>query len=533
MLSLRQTRLLWRTLREDDGKGRADTEGARLLLRAGLAQRVGPGRFLLTPMGLRALRRVEGVITSALVERGAQEVRAPADDEDAGSGRAAALEALARAATKPEDLLLLTWAWQGREEARPRGGLLRAREARVAEARGLCAEEGGMDRTCQSLLAAVDLLLAHLDLDEQVFALGTRSWSGRWSTAYGMPHAVGDDEVAACAACGWQARRPVAARPARDGMGGPAEPLRIVETPGATTIAALVEQLGCRSCDTLKAVYFDQAGTTVMALVLGDRQVAQEKLELLLGTRLAPLFADAAARRGLVPGFAGPVALEVEGPLLVVADWEVTTAAALVCGANRPDAHVVGARPGTDFAWRLAGDIALIEAGEPCPQCGAPVTRRPWLRMGAVRAEGPHEAPLGGAPLWTSCAVLDATRLLGAVLEVHHDGAGIVWPESAAPYAVHVLALGDDEEVLRVVERLERVRAGDVLVDDRAEPAGVKFHDADLLGLPWRITVGRRALAQGGVDLLRRRDGEARTVPLADVESVLSDLLLRRGRPLD
>ncbi len=546
----------------------ADAEAAshRLLLRAGLAQRFAAGVYALTPLGLMAERRIEEVVRLELGQAGAQEVRLPfvqplelwlrsgraksdlpelvrfkdrrGDDFAlALTAEEAMTELLRRQGVQRSQLpLLLTQTGpKFRDELRPRGGLLRLREFSMQDAYSFDLDAQGMEQSFARVAAAYRRIFARLELDVREVTASSGMMGGSGTVEFQLPLAAGEDEIVSCHGCGYLANREAARRRLRVGMGRDGLPMRAVETPAATTISSLAAALGVAAHDTLKAVFYDEADTTVMALVLGDRQVDEGKLGALLGGELRPLAAEEAAARGLQVGYAGPVGLELAGPLRIVADEEVTRACGLVCGANRAGWHLAWARPGRDFSWHREGDIARVDPGDACPQCGGALSVARSLELGHIFRLGTRYAePLGLAcagpdnvqrPLWMGSYGIGVSRLLAAVIEVHHDEQGIVWPEAAAPFAAHLLALGEDAEVAAVAHEIEELGGDRILLDDRTETAGVKFQDADLLGLPWRITVSRRSLAAGGVELRRRSDGETRIVPRAEIEGVLSGLL--------
>ena len=567
---MRQTALFWRTLREDPAD--ADLPSHKLLLRAGLAQRFASGIYALTPLGLMAERRIEELVREELGRAGAQEVRLPfvqpleiwqrsgRVDQDlpelvrlrdrrgeelalALTAEEAMTELVRRQGVQAAQLpLLLTQTGpKFRDELRPRGGLLRLREFSMQDAYSFDLDQDGLDVTFARVAAAYRRIFRRLELDVREVAATSGMMGGSGAIEFQLPLAGGEDEIVSCAACGYLANREAAQRRPRAGESqGEREP-RLVETPGATSIAALAAALGCRARDTLKGVFYDHSGTTVMALVTGDRQVEEAKLEAALGGALRPLGADEAAARGLVVGYAGPVGLELPGPLLIVLDEEARGAEALVCGANREGWHLAGVRPGRDFTWQVAADIAKVEAGDACPHCGSALAVERSLELGHIFRLGTRYAERLGLvlqgsdnvprPLWMGSYGIGVTRLLAAVIEAHHDEHGIVWPEAAAPYAAHLLTLGEEAEALEIAEELERGGGGRILWDDRSVTAGVKFQDADLLGLPWRLTVGRRSLAQGGVEVRRRGNKETRIVPRAELPGLLGSLLAGDARP--
>jgi prolyl-tRNA synthetase len=277
-----------------------------------------------------------------------------------------------------------------------------------------------------------------------------------------------------------------------------------------------------------------------MALVRGDLDVSEIKLRNLLGAELRALSTEQAANAGLVAGFAGPVGLRLNVPLRIIADDSVLAARNLVSGANRSDEHLAGVNYGRDFAADLVGDIAVARAGMPCVRCGTPLQARRGIEAANTFKLGTRYSAAMGAtfraedgesrPLIMGCYGIGITRMLACILEEHHDADGIIWPASVAPYAYHLLAAGNDAEAARAAEQLyAALGAESTLYDDREASAGVKLKDADLLGMPLRITLSARSLAAGGAELRVRRTGETCIMPLADVPRMAEALLAAAG----
>ncbi len=566
---MRQSALFWRTLRADPAG--AELPGHKLLLRAGLAQRFTSGIYALTPLGLMAERRIEELVRQELRRAGAQEVRLPfvqpldiwrrsgRAEEDLpellrlkdrrGEDLALALtaeeamtELVRRQGVAPSQLpLLLTQTGpKFRDELRPRGGLLRLREFTMQDAYSFDLDRDGMEASFAKVADAYRRVFRRLELAVREVTAANGMMGGTGALEFQLPLAAGEDEIVACSACGYLANREAAQRRPRGGMGSGDLALHPVKTPGAVSIAALATALGCGVAEILKAVFYDRAGTTVMALVLGDRQIDEGKLQAVVGGPLRPLSAQEASGRGLVIGYAGPVGLELTGPAVIVLDAEAQTVQSVVSGANREGWHLAGVRPGRDFAWQAAADIARVEPGDACPNCGGALALERSLELGHIFRLGTRYSERLGLvatgsdqvarPLWMGSYGIGISRLLAAVIERHHDERGIVWPPAAAPYAAHLLTLGGEAEVGALAGEIASSCEGCLLWDDRPVTAGVKFQDADLLGLPWRLTVSRRSLSLGGVELRRRRDGETRILPREEIAGLPAMLLAEDAR---
>ncbi len=340
------------------------------------------------------------------------------------------------------------------------------------------------------------------------------------------PAAQGGEPTLRCPRCGYEA--PVAwarrAKPAPETE--PLAPLTPVATPHANTIKALADFLGVPESRTAKAVFLHTQEATprlIFAVVRGDMQVSLPKLASLLGVDgLAPATDDEIRAVGAVPGYASPVG--VRGALVVVDDL-IPRSPNLVAGANREGYHLTGVNYGRDFQADLVADIAAAEEGDPCPQCGTPlqaeaawvITASQSLETAAVylTPEG-KTAPLGVAVAW-----VDGEAAVAALATAHSQPDGLAWPPTLAPYAVHLIALRGGEEAADALYSELRAGGFAVLYDDRKASPGVKFTDADLIGLPVRVTVSKRSLKQGGAEV-KRRLGEARIVPLDEVVAALA-----------
>ncbi len=560
---MRLSRLLGRTRKEAPAD--AELESHRLLARAGYIVRSGSGIYTLTPLGLRVLRRVEAVVREELDAIGAQEVLLPLvqpaeawqrtgryetiDDSLlrfsdrtghphvlAMTHEEAATSLVAEFVDSYRQLPLLVYQIQlkFRDEARPRGGLIRLREFVMKDAYSFHDSQEDLGRCYAEVAAAYRRIFKRLDLPVLEVLSGSGMMGGRLSHEYMLASPRGEDRLLTCT-CGYASNSESAAHPARAGQAGPRAALCRIETPHAHTIAALCAQLGCPPETTLKSVFFAAQDATVLALVRGDREVCPEKLQRLLGAPVRALSAEESRARGLVVGYAGPVGLVLLGPLQIVLDHDLAGAEGLVAGANDEGWHLLGVSAARDVHADLVGDIALAREGDPCPACGAPLALSRGIELGNIFQLGTrYSAPLGAiatgadgraAPLVMGSYGIGITRLLAALVEQHHDDQGILWPRAAAPYPLHLVAAGETEDVLKASEDLyASLGPQAVLYDDRPISAGMKFKDADLLGMPLRVTIGARSLRAGGAEIRPRRGGEPEIVPLAEAVCTLRRL---------
>ena len=554
----RMSRYFLRTLREAPAE--AELPGHRLLLRAGLAAPLAAGLYSFTPLGWRAMRRIETLIREEMDAAGAHELRLPALHplelwEESGRAQAfgGALFRLADrrqrgfvlAPTHEEAVSVLAAAHiqsyrdlpvtlyqiqqKFRDEPRPRGGLLRLREFGMKDAYSFDAGWESLDRSYQAMFHAYERIFARAGVPVVAVEADSGAIGGKDSQEFIHLNDRGEDEALLCPACGYAANAEKAEFRADPPVAADPAPVERVATPGVATIAALAEFLGIEERQTAKAVFYTADGEPLLVAIRGDLEVNETKLRNLLGAAaLEPMDDAAVARAGLVAGSAGPVGLE---GVRVAADESAVAATALVAGANERGVHLLNLTHGRDWTADVVGDIALARTGAGCPRCAeGRLEARAGMELGHVFKLGARYAEtLGVRYLDESgaryhpvmgCYGIGVDRLLAAVIEANHDDDGIVWPATVAPFDAHVVALGGDRpEVAEALAALETALSGaglDALVDDRDESPGAKFADADLLGMPVRLTVSPRALGRGGVELKPRAGGEAVVVPLEE-----------------
>ncbi|HEX5156664.1 MAG TPA: proline--tRNA ligase [Ktedonobacterales bacterium] len=562
---MRMSQMMLRTQRQAPAE--AELPSHRLIVRAGLARRLAAGIYSLTPLAYRAIRRIEAIVREEMERIGGQELLLPvvqpaelwresgryqaigselARFDDAG-GRAMVLAMtheesvtdLARSViTSYRQLPQLVFQIQTkfRDEPRPRGGLIRLREFLMKDGYSFHASQADLDATYEQIVAAYEAIFRRVGLPILMVGADVGIMGGYESHEFMLLADGGEDTLLVCPDCGYAANQEVAVARREPVAQGEAAPLRRLHTPGATTIAALCEAAGCTADQTLKAVFYTTGERLALALIRGDREVNDTKLRNLLGVKAVRMITpEEAAAHGLVTGYAGPVGLTLAEPMTLVADGSVVGATNLIAGANEPDYHLAGVSYGRDFSADLTGDIATVTAGDRCATCGGTLeTRRGieaantfklgWKYSETMRATFRDENG-ETQPLVMGCYGLGITRLLACVLEQHHDDAGIIWPSSIAPYAYSLLAVGNDAAAREAADALyTALGAESTLYDDRDLSAGVKLTDADLLGMPVRITVSARSLAAGGAELRARRSGETRIVALAEVPEVARTL---------
>jgi prolyl-tRNA synthetase len=565
---MRMSRLLVRTLREAPAD--AEVAGHQLLVRGGYVRRLASGVYSFLPLGLRVLHRVEQVIRDELDAAGCQEVLLPAlhpIELWEQSGRAAlfgsdtlpAMLVNARGGTfvlgpTHEEVVTVTVGAEVdsyrqlpltvyqvqvkfRDEARPRFGLMRTRELIMADAYSFDVGKAAMQDSYQTMFDAYLKIFSRLELDVTPVEAQSGAIGGDVNHEFMVPSAVGEDEFVSCPSCGYAANVEAATRRTPAGPAdevaapGPLVEHHTPERPGIDDLVVAFAGDGATASGFLKSMaVIDADGTPLILVVSGDREV-----RLPSGWRLFE-GADFEANPSLVKGYMGPIGQQSNG-LRVVGDLGVQRPGPWVVGANRPDFHLSGALLDRDFTVDEWGSFAQVERGDACPRCGEPVelvrsveaahTFQLGTKYSEVMSGSNFVAEDGGDSIFSmGCYGMGVSRLLAVVAEEHHDDRGLVWPLEVAPYQVHLAALGAGRspEVAAAADRLygELVAAGVVvLYDDRDLSPGVKFADADLLGLPVRLVIGAKGLARGVVEWRSRATGEERDL---DVDGVLEAL---------
>ena len=550
--------LFSQTRRESPG----DTEvaGHRLLLRAGFVRQLGAGLFSYLPLAQRSLRRIETILREEMDRIGGQEITMPVVNPASvwqATGRWQKIGAemarlqdregrdLVLAMTHEEVIaalvrdevrsykqlpqLLYHIQTKFRDDPRPRGGLIRVREFTMKDSYSLDRDEAGLDRQYRAHFAAYHRIFRRCGLPvvDVGADVGMMGGSGAHEFMYLTP--IGEDSILSCEACGYRANRQVArCRKPEPAPEPPGKPER-VHTPGATTIDELSVFLGITPERTAKAVLLMGAGIgeqgaerLVFALVRGDMDVNEFKLAQATGaTGLRPATEEEIRAAGAVPGYASPA--DVRGALTVVDDL-ITATPNLVGGANETEYHIRNLNYGRDFRADVVADIVNADAGAGCPSCDGALVLSRGVEVGNIFRLGTWISDAVG------CTFLDADdtakpvvmgsygigvgRLLACVAEEHHDEQGLTWPVTVAPFDVYVVALrGGEDGAAQLASELAE-QGLDVLLDDRDERPGVKFNDADLIGVPIRMTVSARTIADGQAELKLRHDAEPDRVPL-------------------
>ncbi len=425
-----------------------------------------------------------------------------------------------------------------RDEPRPRAGLLRGREFIMKDGYSFHADSQDLQRFYDDCHHAYLRAFRRCGLPVIVVEAAAGIMGGSGSHEYMLETAAGEDVLLVCPNADYAANREVAITswPVSDEQ---LLPLEEVETPNAATIEAVASFLGVGTDRTAKAVFYDADGQLIFVTIRGDIKVNEVKLASVLGAKtLKPASEELIRASGAVPGYASPVGLE---DVIVVADLSAQ-ALNLVAGANREGFHLRNVNLGRDYRPTHLADIALIEAGAACPVCGAPLVETRGIEVGNIfKLETVYSEPMGAnyldehdqeRPIIMGSYGFGVSRTLAAIAEQHHDDRGIVWPVTVAPFDVHLVILGADDVARQLADNVHSMLddAGiDVLYDDRDESAGVKFADADLIGIPLRLTVSPRSIKAGGIEIKLRDKGPETATTIA-LESVVAEVQVTLDR---
>jgi len=550
---MRMTRLFSQTLREAPAD--AEVASRQLLVRAGFIRQVGAGIFSLLPLAHRSLSKIENIMRQEMDAIGGQELTLPiAMHEEA-------IADLVRGEIRSyRQLPCLIYHFQTRwrDDLPTRSGPIGAREFTTLDSYSLDADRPGMEAQYQAHYRAYSNILRRCGLPVLVAQADTGVTGGILAQEFVYMTPIGEETLMLCEGCGYTANWKVASFAKPPPADEAPRPLEKVATPHTTTIADLAALLGVPESRTAKAVFMMArpvapsllpAGSPpvraereegeerfIFAVIRGDMEVNEAKLAQAVGARALRPATDAEIRAvGAAPGYASPIGLNKEAvahggdrpQLVVVVDDLIPRSPNLVAGANEEGYHLLNVNYGRDYIADLVCDIAAARDDAPCPQCGAPLRSARGVEVGNMIQIGTryseawdctcHDRDGSDKPLVIGSYHMNSYRLLACIAEEHHDDKGLIWPVAVAPYQLYLVSLpGAEAEAGRIYTDLWSAGV-EVLLDDRPESAGVKFNDADLIGLPLRLTIGKRSLQAGGADLKRRDRAESTLVPLEQV----------------
>lgn len=576
---MRLSRLFSQTLREAP----ADSEVAshQLLVRAGFIRQLGAGIFTSLPLAQKSIQKITAIMREEINAIGGQEISMPVVQpadvwketgrwyqigsemgrfvDRAGHDMVLAMTHeevvadLVRGIVRsyrqlPALIYHIQTKW--RDDPRPRAGLIRVREFTMLDSYSLDRDNAGLDAQYQAHFDAYFRIYQRCGLPVVAVQSDTGMMGGKMAHEYMYLTPIGEDSLLFCSNCGYSANRQVARTrkpvPTAESM----LPVEKVPTPHASTIDELAAFLSIPASRTAKAVFLmatiendrvEEENSLVFAVVRGDFEVNETKLANLLHAKeLRPAVEEEIRAVGAVPGYASPVGLN---GVRVIVDELVPLSANLVAGANEEGFHLRNVNFGRDFTAETVADITSANEGDACPNCGHPMRLSRGVEVGNIFKLGTRYSDALGCtyldengsslPVVMGSYGIGVGRLLACVAEEHHDERGLIWPVSIAPYPVHLVMLqGRTTDLAPVMQTLETElndRGLEPLVDDRAESAGVKFNDADLIGLPLRIALSERALKQGGVEFKLRGGGDSFIVPLEQAAERAGQILRELG----
>ncbi len=562
---MRMSKLFGRTLRETPGEAELDSH--KLLLRAGMIKKLASGIYSYSPLAVRSLQKIMAIIRSEMDAIEGQEINMPvvqpaelwqesgrwygigpelARFKDRGgrdmvlgmTHEEAVTDLVRNEINSYRQLPFMLYQIQTkfRDEPRSRGGLIRVREFTMKDAYSFHRDAGDLDRYYEDVVHAYFNIFARCGLKVISVLSDTGMMGGGEAHEFMYVTPAGEDTLLLCDKCGYAANFEVAEQASVARSDEDALPIEEVFTPGAKEIGAVAGFLGVAADQTLKTLILTGNKGLVLACIRGDLEINERKLKRLLGDETLRMATEEEARAGgLVPGYVSPVG--VSG-VTVVADQSVAASRNLVAGANKTGFHIRNVNLGRDFAAEHVADLVAVQGGASCAICGHPVREARGVEMGNTfklglkysRSMGANFLDESGTavPITMGCYGIGVGRLLSCVIEQNHDEHGMIWPISVAPFEVELCAVGVDPAVAETADGLYRdlQAAGiSVLYDDRDLRPGVKFNDADLLGMPIRVVASTRSLAQQSLEVKLRSTKDAQMIPLDSAVEVIRGII--------
>lgn len=558
-LQMRMSNFFSQTLREAPAD--AEVTSHKLLVRAGFIRQLGAGIYTLMPLGLRSINKLENIMREEINAIGGQEIYMPvvhpADlwketnrwyeiGDEMGRFYDKNHRDMVLALTHEEvvaDLvrkevqsyrqlprLIYHIQTKWRDDPRPRAGLIRVREFTMKDSYSLDIDEAGLDKQYRAHYQAYFNIFNRCDLPTVAVKSDVGMMGGSLAHEYMYLAPVGEDTLIISNKCGYMANRQIATFQKPAAKDEKAQPLEKVATPGTKTIDDLAKFLDIPTSKTAKAVFMiakvtegqDEVEKFVFAIVRGDMEVNETKLvNAIKAKELRPALDEEIVAVGAVPGYASPIGLE---KALVVVDDVIPDSPNLVAGANEDGFHYKNVNFGRDYKAQIVADIAAAQEGDLCPKCGEPLSKSRGVEVGNIFKLGTRYTEALGSnyldkdgkskPVVMGSYGIGSGRLLACIAEEYNDENGLIWPISVAPYHVHIVVLrGGDDAANKIYAELKEAGL-EVILDDRDDSPGVKFKDADLLGIPIRLTVSERSLKENSVEFKLRREDERKNIPL-------------------
>jgi prolyl-tRNA synthetase len=567
---MRMSQLVFSTQREAPSE--AEAESHVLLLKAGMIRRLAAGVYALMPLGFRVFKKIENIIREEMDAAGAQELIMsaflPAEYyQQSGRWDVFGTEMIKFRDRNGRDFCLgptheeifahvLRQEMQSykamprtvyqiqnkyRDERRPRFGMIRCREFVMKDAYSFDVDEAGLDESYNKMYDAYCKVFDRCGLDYVVVQADTGAMGGSGSQEFMIKSDIGDDTIVSCPKCGYAANAELAACPDPAASAEEMKAMEKVHTPDVGTIAELVGFFGLTADKFAKTLLYLADGEVIAVMIRGDREINETKLKNFLKCGNLDLAgaADVREATGAEVGFAGPIGLKVKR---IIADKEVAGMRNFLVGANETDYHFANVNYGRDFTADDVADIRLIEHGDPCPMCGAAAELAKTIEVGHIFKLGTKYSIAMGCmyldqdaqqrPCVMGSYGIGLNRTMQAIIEQSHDADGIIWPDSVAPYSAIVVPVSIANDAQRALA--EQIYAKlceasiETLIDDRDERAGVKFKDADLIGIPHRINVGRRA-AESVVEYKQRRADKAEELTVDEAIQRIVEAVRKAG----
>lgn len=559
---MRMSKRFGLTLR--DAPSDVEVKSHQLLLRAGFIRPLAAGIFSYLPLAKRSITKIENIMRDEMNAIGGQELTMPVvhpadlwketkrwyeigtemgrfyDKNERDMVLAMTHEEVVADLIRreiqsyrqlPQMVYHIQTKW--RDDPRPRAGLIRVREFTMLDSYSLDANEASLDGQYRAHYQAYFNIFHRAGINAIAVASDVGMMGGSMAHEYMYLTPIGEDTLVLCHNCGYHANRQIATFKKKAAAAEDLLPIEKVATPNVATIEALADFLGVPKAKTAKAVFMvatmrDMGQETqkfIFAIVRGDMDVNETKLtNTLKAHELRPAHPEEIISIGAVPGYASPVGLLSNKNVIIIVDDAIPASPNLVAGANETGYHLRNVNLGRDYKADIVADIAAAQEGDGCPRCGEPVYLSRGVEVGNIFKLGTkYTSALGGnfvdedgttKPVIMGSYGIGVGRLLACSAEENNDEKGLLFPITIAPYHVHLVGMAKmEKEADQVYE--QSVAAGvEVLYDDRDESAGVKFNDADLIGLPIRLTVGSRAWKEGGVEMKLRRSDERTIIPL-------------------
>jgi len=538
----------------------ADTESHRLLLRTGMICQLSAGVYSYLPLALRVLRKIEGIVRQEMNLTGAQEVLMPSLQPIElwqKSGRETAMgptlfhlkdrkerelvlgptheevvtDMAGRNVQSYRDLPFTLYQIQTkmRDEPRPRGGLIRVREFTMKDAYSFHTNEEDLDATYKQMTQAYMNIYRLCGLPTIMIEADSGAIGGKDSHEFMAVSDIGEDEIIICDACKFGANVEKATSIIPQGLSMSMQDIEKIQTPGQKTIEQVASFLGIPTIQTLKAVFYSASNTVIMVVLRGDLEVNEIKLKKVVAAADIRLANEEEVKAsGIIPGSASPIGLR---GIRIIADESVLSGTNFVAGANEPGVHFKNVNYNRDFSAEIVAKIAKAKAGDGCSCCGKSLRVVKGMEVGHVfklgvsisqKMETMYVDENGAShPIIMGCYGIGIGRLLAAIIEHNHDSKGIIWPIGVAPFQIYLCPLFlDNNDVAKQANKLYDSLTSlgyEVLYDDRKESPGVKFNDADLLGIPLRITISPRTLENNSVEIKLRNQAKAEIIAVEDI----------------